>query len=273
MKYSIITVNYNNRDGLRKTIESVINQTCRDFEYIVIDGGSTDGSVDVIKEYDKDIDYWVSEPDKGIYNAMNKGIAKATGDYLNFMNSGDCFFNECVLEKISKKGNPADIIVGRDYHFKESTQQGFATILPSRISMLTFVHNSLPHQSSFFKRELFINSLYDESLRLVADVKFYIQKICVEQCSIQLIDDIICRREPDGVSNTYNERRLQEHQQVVTEVLPPAAIRDYDTLHLLDKSTMYKLMRILENDRSRKWLTYAIKIITRLVTGKLHHRY
>ena len=69
MKYSIITVNFNNRDGLRKTIESVIHQTCRDYEYIVIDGGSTDGSVDVLKEYDKNIDYWVSEPDKGIYNA------------------------------------------------------------------------------------------------------------------------------------------------------------------------------------------------------------
>ena len=265
MKYSIITVNYNNRDGLRKTIESVINQTCRDFEYIVIDGGSTDGSVDVLKEYDKNIDYWVSEPDKGIYNAMNKGITQAHGEYLNFMNSGDCFYDKNVLENLCEKGLSSDIIVGRDYHFKESTQQGFATILPSRISMLTFVHNSLPHQSSFFKRELFINSLYDESLRLVADVKFYIQKICVEQCSIQLINDIICRREPDGVSIANNERRIQEHQQIVAEVLPPGAIQDYETLYLLDKSTMYKLMHLIDNTRSRKWLTYCIKTINRII--------
>ena len=88
MKYSIITVNYNNKEGLRNTIESVIHQTYRDFEFIVIDGGSTDGSAEVLKEYDSQITYWVSEKDKGIYNAMNKGIAKATGDYLNFMNSG-----------------------------------------------------------------------------------------------------------------------------------------------------------------------------------------
>ena len=141
MKYSIITVNFNNRDGLRKTIESVIHQTCRDYEYIVIDGGSTDGSVDVLKEYDKNIDYWVSEPDKGIYNAMNKGITQAHGEYLNFMNSGDCFYDKNVLENLCEKGLSSDIIVGRDYHFKESTQQGFATILPSRISMLTFVYN------------------------------------------------------------------------------------------------------------------------------------
>lgn len=273
MKYSIITVNYNNKDGLRKTIESVIHQTYRDFEYIVIDGGSTDGSADVLKEYDEKIDYWVSEPDKGIYNAMNKGIAQAHGEYLNFMNSGDCFYDETVLENLSAKNLSTDIIVGRDYHFDNSTQQGFATILPSRVSMLTFVHNTLPHQSTFFKKALFNNTPYDESLRLVADVKFYIQKICVEQCSIQLIDNIICWREPDGVSISYNERRQQEHHQVIAEVLPPAAIQDYDTLHLLDKSTMYKLMRILENDHSRKFLTYAIKIITRLVIGTLHNRF
>ena len=80
MKYSIITVNYNNKDGLRKTIESVIHQTFRDFEFIVIDGGSTDGSAEVLKEYDAQIDYWVSEPDKGVYYAMNKGTRQAHGD-------------------------------------------------------------------------------------------------------------------------------------------------------------------------------------------------
>ena len=265
MKYSIITVNYNNKEGLRKTIESVIHQTFRDFGYIIIDGGSTDGSADVLKEFDKDITYWVSEKDSGIYNAMNKGIAKATGDYLNFMNSGDCFYNEHVLEHLAEKDLSTDIVVGRDYHFNETTQQGFATILPSRISMLTFIHNTLPHQSTFFKRELFDNSPYDESLGLVADVKFYIQKICVEQCSVQLIDDIICRREPDGISNANNERRLQEHKQIVAKILPPGAIQDYETLNLLDKSTMYKLMHIIENFHSRKWLTYAIKVINQLI--------
>ena len=264
MKYSIITVNFNNKEGLRNTIESVIHQTFRDFEFIVIDGGSTDGSADILKEYDKDIDFWVSEKDSGIYNAMNKGIAKATGDYLNFMNSGDCFFNEKVLEEVTMKNLSADIIVGRDYHFNKTTQKGFATILPSRLSMLTFIHHTLPHQSTFFKRELFDNCPYDESLKVVADIKFYIQKICVEQNSVQLIDNIICWREPDGISNAYNERRLQEHKQIVEAVLPSGAIQDYETLYLLDKSTMYKLMYIIENSRSRKWLTYCIKIIYRL---------
>lgn len=264
MKFSIITVNYNNKEGLRKTIESVIHQTFRDFEYIVIDGGSSDGSADVLKEYDKHITYWVSEPDKGVYNAMNKGIAQSHGDYLNFMNSGDCFYNHTVLQHLAEKSLTTDLIVGRDYHFNASTQQGFATILPPYVSMLTFIHHTLPHQSTFFKRLLFDNSPYDETLRLVADVKIYIQKICIEQCSIQMIDDIICLREPDGISAAQNEKRLQEHRQIISEVLPPGVFKDYETLYLLDKSTMYKLMLLLKTPKSRRWLTFCIKIINRL---------
>lgn len=97
-KFSIITINYNNKEGLRKTIESVVGQSFRDFEYIIIDGGSTDGSIEVIKEYAGKVDYWVSEPDKGIYHAMNKGVLQAHGEYLNFMNSGDEFYNNGVLQ-------------------------------------------------------------------------------------------------------------------------------------------------------------------------------
>ena len=126
MKYSIITVNYNNKDGLKKTIESVIHQSYRDFEYIIIDGGSTDGSAELLKEYSDKITYWVSEPDKGIYNGMNKGIAKATGDYLNFMNSGDCFYADDVLQHVADYNYNADFIVGRDYHYSERLQQGHA---------------------------------------------------------------------------------------------------------------------------------------------------
>ena len=100
MKFSIITVSYNHRDGLLQTIRSVISQTCKDYEFIVIDAGSDDGSVDVIKEYCDHITYWVSERDKGIYNGMNKGIAHANGSYVNFMNSGDVFYDDDTLEKV-----------------------------------------------------------------------------------------------------------------------------------------------------------------------------
>ena len=264
MKYSIITVNYNNRVGLRATIESVVNQTYHNYEFIVIDGGSTDGSADVLKEFDDKISYWVSEPDKGIYNGMNKGIAKATGDYLNFMNSGDRFYAPDVLERMSKYDCEADIIIGRDYHYNERTCQGFATILPPRISMLTFYIQTLPHQSSFFKRILFSNSPYDESLKIVADVKFYIQKICIEDCSLQLIDEIICRREPDGISNSHNNIRISEHQSVINQYLPIGAIKDYKTLALLDKTTLYRLLALIESPQTRKWITYFVKFTNKI---------
>ena len=264
MKYSIITVNFNNKEGLRKTIESVIHQTFRDFEFIVIDGGSTDGSADILKEYDAHINYWISEPDGGIYQGMNKGIAKASGEYLNFMNSGDCFYDENVLQHLSEKDLSQDIIVGRDYHFNAKTQQGFATLLPPRISMLTFYIQTLPHQSSFFKRELFDNTPYDESLKIVADIKFYIQKICVEGCSIDIIDDIICRREPDGISKSDNKRRIAEHQTVLKQVLPNGAIKDYQTLAKLDKMTLYKLLKIIDSPKSKKLLTICIKVINKI---------
>ena len=109
---TIITINLNNSIGLRKTIESVISQTYNDFEYLIIDGGSIDGSVDVIKEYADRISYWFSEPDKGIYNAMNKGILKAKGQYLQFLNSGDYLVNKNVIENVFHELPDCDLLYG-----------------------------------------------------------------------------------------------------------------------------------------------------------------
>ena len=177
MKFSIITINFNHRDGLQKTIESVINQTYSDYEYIIIDGGSDDGSVEVIKEYSDKITYWVSERDKGIYNGMNKGITKANGTYINFMNSGDVFYSKDTLEKVCSLMDDSDFIIGKDYNKDPDTGEVFTTILPSRISMAAFYMWTLPHQSAFIRRSLFDHSPYDESLRIVADWKFYMDKI------------------------------------------------------------------------------------------------
>lgn len=112
-KITVVTVCFNVKDEIEETILSVINQTYPNIEYIVIDGGSTDGTVDVIKKYADRIDYWVSEPDKGIYDAMNKGIDAASGDYINFMNAGDKFYdNETVKSAINLFSEKADVIYG-----------------------------------------------------------------------------------------------------------------------------------------------------------------
>lgn len=265
MKYSIITVNYNNKEGLRKTIESVIHQTFRDFEYIVIDGGSTDGSADVLKEYDKDISYWVSEPDGGIYQGMNKGIARATGDYLNFMNSGDCFYDENVLQKIADQNLDADMIIGRDYWYNPKTKKDFATILPLRLEMFTFYKGSLPHQSTFFKKSLFNQYQYDETLKVVSDWKFYIQKIVGEGCTVKFFDGVICRKDlDDGVGYTFAEKADKEKKAFIAQYLPIGIQKHYDILTRFDTSTFYKLIVICEKPKTLRYLTLAIKIIYRI---------
>jgi glycosyltransferase involved in cell wall biosynthesis len=264
MKYSIITVNYNNKEGLRKTIESVINQTFRDFEYIVIDGGSSDGSGELLREYSDKITYWVSEPDKGIYNGMNKGIAKATGDYLNFMNSGDCFFANDVLQRVADYNYDADFIVGRDYHYSERRQQGHASIQPPRTTMMHFFMATLDHQSSFIRRELFNGSPYDESHRLVSDWIFYVEKIVGEGRQVQFIPDIICRREEGGLSEQQRERNRSEINAYLHQLLAPGIYADYATLSQLDKTSLYRLFSILDDSKKRRWLVRFIKLINKI---------
>ena len=263
MKYSIITVNYNNCEGLRRTIESVIHQNFRDFEFIVIDGGSTDGSKEVLQEYDQHINYWVSEPDGGIYQAMNKGIAQAQGEYLNFMNSGDCFFSTETLEKVSQHKTNADFIVGRDYHYNAEIKQGHASILPPRITMIHFFMSTLDHQSSFIRRELFKNSPYREDYRLVSDWIFFTEKIVSEGKQVQFIPDIVCRREEGGLSGQQHERNRQEINDYLHHFLPIGVYQDYATLSKLDKTSLYRLFDICETPKKRKLIVFFIKLINR----------
>jgi glycosyltransferase involved in cell wall biosynthesis len=264
MKYSIITVNFNNKEGLRKTIESVIKQTYHDFEFIIIDGGSTDGSVEVLKEYDTQIDFWVSEPDGGIYQGMNKGIKKSTGDYLNFMNSGDCFYASNILEKVSHYNSDADFIVGKDYHYNSETHQGHVSIQPPRTTMIHFFVATLDHQSSFIKRDLFKDSLYDDNHRLVSDWIFFTEKVVRENKKIQFIPDIICQREEGGLSEQQRERNRKEINEYLHQFLPYGVYEDYATLSKLDKTSIYRFFEICDNTKQRQYLALCIKLVYKL---------
>ena len=268
MKFSIITVNYNHRDGLVKTINSVINQTYQDYEYIIIDGGSDDGSLEVIKEYSDHISYWVSEHDKGIYNGMNKGIAQAHGTYINFMNSGDVFYSYDTLEKIGNLMDGSDFIIGKDYNQDPDTGEVFTTILPTRISMVAFYMWTLPHQSAFIRRRLFIDSPYDETLRIVADWKFYLEKIVYEGKTLQLLDLPVCNREQEGVSISQASKTVEERHKVLSTLIPPGIYKDYETLAKLDRSTTYKLLNLIDQDKSRKWVSLLIKLLNWIFPSK-----
>ena len=268
MKYSIITVNLNNRDGLKKTIKSVISQDYSDYEYIIIDGGSTDGSKEICEEYSSQITYWVSEKDSGIYNAMNKGIKVAHGDYINFMNSGDTFYDNHILLNVSEKMDDSDIIVGCDFNQSPITGETYISILPTRISMATFFTQTLPHQSSFIRRSLFYNSPYNENLKIVSDWEFFMKKIVYERASVQLINDlVISRHEQDGLSAYGAQTATEERERVLKELLPDGIYNDYRSLANLDRSTLFKLLNLLDKGPC-KLLTYCIKILYRIKRKK-----
>jgi len=215
MKLSIITVNLNNCRGLKRTINSVVPQTFKDYEWIIIDGGSTDGSRELIEEYSSHFAYWVSEPDKGIYNAMNKGIARSKGDYLQFLNSGDWLLSPMTLEEVFSKQFSEDIIYG-DIKLYECSRLIKTEIFPEVMNMDLLFDYSLGHNSCFIKKRLFMDHLYDESLRIVSDWKFFLQEY-LEGTSFRHIDVLVGCFDNSGISGTLSEQHHRERQQVISE--------------------------------------------------------
>lgn len=256
MLISVITINYNNKDGLRKTIESVIHQNFNSFEFIVIDGGSTDGSFEVIQEYKKYIDYWVSEPDYGIYNAMNKGIAKAKGKYCNFMNSGDCFANNDVLNHVFANESHADIICGNTYWTKWTKS-------PQKITFDTLFNGTICHQCAFVNRELLQKYKYDEGLKIVADRKFFLQSLIFENCSYQAIDVNIVIYDLNGFSSHNRVLSDLEYQQVLEELIPERIRIDYGTKYkgMLYGDTDYEKLFFEIGQRKYRDYIYVIVVL------------
>lgn len=221
MKISIITINFNNREGLSKTIESVINQTYESIEYIVIDGGSNDGSKDVIESNKDYISYWCSEPDKGIYNAMNKGIGHVTGEYCIFMNSGDCFCNDNTISQVMETSKGADLICGN------INIPGSKRVAHKEITMEILFNHAICHQSCFIKTSLMKKYGYDESLTIVADRKFFLQALILENCSYEAIDVDIADYDITGFSAQNRTASRLEYAKVLEETIPERIRIDY----------------------------------------------
>lgn len=174
-KLSIISVNLNNASGLRKTMESVVDQTFNDFEYLIIDGGSIDGSVEIIGQFTNKITYWVSEPDKGIYNAMNKGILQAKGEYCLFLNSGDYLPAINILESIIPELSKGSDILYCNGFFQNKFFRKKVN-LTSKLTKDYFFYSSIIHPSSFIKRIVLIQmGMYDESFKYCADYNFFLK--------------------------------------------------------------------------------------------------
>ncbi len=218
--FSIITVSYNEVKNIQRTLDSIGRQTCHDYELIVVDGGSTDGTVDLIRQYEHNITWWCSEPDRGIYNAMNKGVSHAIGDYLIFMNSGDAFYNNQVLAEVLNRGIHADVIEGYVIRTdkKRRLRERYKDIY---VQLFT---DTLSHQGAFIKRELLVAHPYDERYKIVADWKLWLETIILEGRSYAHVDTTIAYVDMTGISSVNVKQRLEEREAVIHELFPPSIV-------------------------------------------------
>lgn len=263
MRYSIITINYNNKDGLIRTIKSVLSLTDADYEFIIIDGCSSDGSVDIIKQHAEIITYWVSEKDNGIYNAMNKGVAQAHGDYLIFMNSGDRFHSPNVLESVSIYQE--DIICGKMLKGKTTSPSGHNK---STISFVDLMRGSLPHQAMFIKRELMINHPYDEKYKILSDWKFCIEAIVFDNCSFRNIDTIIADYDTNGISTNSNGLLPKERVLILKELFPPRIVTDYDRFAPVDDELFDQAVQLTQTVRARNLVKRFANTVLHFINKK-----
>ena len=273
MKLSIITVNLNNKDGLQKTINSIVSQTYKNFEWIVIDGGSTDGSKELIEVYQKHITFWVSEKDNGIYEAMNKGIMVAKGDYLLFINSGDYLCSNDVVEKIVNDENfgKYDIMTGHTFLSKNGIIQEKRKA-PKYVSIKYFIKSSISHPSSIIRAShLKNNGGYKTNYRIISDYIFFYEDLIIRNASYKTFNFGISVFDLSGISSTNTELNIKERNDFLHNKIPPEIWNDY--MKMMQGNTRLEriLCRYKEESLFYKWITLlaTISFLPRYIKFKL----
>jgi glycosyltransferase involved in cell wall biosynthesis len=260
-KLSVITINYNNAEGLERTIASVLSQTYRSIEYIIIDGGSKDASVDIIRKNKDKICKWVSEADAGIYNAMNKGIRMSSGEYLIFLNSGDLFRDQDTLQHFMQDSGNKDIIYG-DTIFRSETGERIKTH-PAAISFEFFLYDNLNHQSTLIRRTLFeIVGLYDEKNKVVSDWAFFVNAICRFNASYKHVPVPIAVFYQDGLSSSpENDKLIHREKETFLSDHYQAFLPDYkrldeyrSALNLVRLSRLHRIAEMISGSRFYKFI-------------------
>ena len=252
MRLSIVTINRNNADGLEKTMQSVASQSYKDFEYLVIDGASTDGSVEVIKKMESQFAHlkWISEPDKGIYNAMNKGIRMASGEYVQILNSADCLAADNVIERmlseLDKAGNPMIYYGNMVKCYPDGRRIVDKCFAGREITMLGMYSGTLNHDPAYIRRDLFDKyGYYDENLKIVSDWKWYLKAIVLGGEKPQYVDMDVTLFDMTGISeNIDNKQRIKdERNKVLEELVPASFLHDYkrysDDVYLMRRIRRY----------------------------------
>ena len=236
MKLSIITINRNNAQGLKKTMQSVVEQTNNDIEYIVVDGASTDESVDIIKSFaDQRLSRWVSERDNGIYNAMNKGIGMAQGEYVMILNSGDYLATPQVIEQMNEKlvdkGQP-DILYGNMIKIWPDGKTRRDYQLSVNYSLFDFYQSTLNPDGTYIRRSLFQQfGPFDETMKICSDWAWMLKTIGLGGVKPSRVNIDTLYFDMTGVSESGERSRQtiqKERRQVLQQTLPAPVLADYD---------------------------------------------
>jgi glycosyltransferase involved in cell wall biosynthesis len=256
-------------------MKSVIEQTFPYFEYIVIDGSSKDESKEVITGFEKALPEhhshlsksfkWISEPDEGIYNAMNKGIRMAKGEYCLFLNSGDYFVSDEVLQRVMQIQPSEDFIYG-NLIIHLNGKEAERSIGPSVLTFFDLYVSRLKHQSTFIRTALFHkHGYYNESLKIVADWEFFLKTLGLSTSSYRYIDEDIAVFDNDGISNNLHSIRIQERTTILESILPKMILDDYRTME------KFSLVRSVFNF---KLTSFVVRIIAKCAKtyGKIFHK-
>ena len=243
MKVSIITINYNNHEGLQKTIDSILAQTWRDFEWIVIDGGSTDGSKALLEQQQDHFAYWCSEPDKGVYNAINKGIAQAQGDYISCMNSGDTFYAPDTLQKVFSEEREADILYGDWLQVFDDHE--LLVDFPAPVELYSFYLRNICHQAMFVRTSFLKKKGFDESFRIKADYSRWIEA-ALDGLFFEHIPVTVCRYDMGGLSSNNPDISIRERQQLESKTIPKPVLLSMERLHYYEQDkTVQRVKRLM----------------------------
>lgn len=252
MKISIITINYKNLDGLRTTADSIIQQTDKNFEWIVIDGGSNDGTKEYLESISAYISYWVSEPDKGIYNAMNKGVQNAKGDYCWFINSGDSLCDSEVIARLQNFKFDSDIVCcscryGTSEKYTICKPKSYISLrtLTSYNTMTKHIDSSaIAHPSTLIKRDLLLETPYDETCKIAADYKFWLDQLIDRNRTYSTLPIETSLFNLDGISSNQSAD-VRESTKVLLSKYPKRILDDYTEIHMERNSKSYRIFRVL----------------------------
>lgn len=266
-KLSVITINYNDAAGLERTIQSVVAQTIKDIEFIVIDGGSVDGSESILKKHAEKITFWSSEKDKGIYDAQNKGILKATGDHLIFLNAGDCFYHPKVVEQFYSfsMNNKKKVIYGNS---AVVNADGSSIILnpPAKLDLNFWYSNTLNHQAVFFDASLFKTfGLYSTKYKYIADFQHLFSIYLKEPTEFCHFDVLVCNYDNTGITSKdeFHQLIIQERNQFLKSSVNSEQFSEM-RLHYLNSLTFSR--RCLVVIREKPVLKALLKPFYKLYT-------